>query len=59
MNAAQGSGFGMPRNDALQHRSDSAPDRIDAIRNQLTDDRDLAEVLGGREMRQNDLAHAT
>ena len=31
--------------------SDSTPDRIDAIRRLLADDLDLAEVLGGREMR--------
>ena len=33
--------------------SDSAPDRIDAIRRLLADDLDLAEVLGGREMKRN------
>ena len=31
--------------------SDSAPDRIAAIRGLLADDPDLAEVLGGRETR--------
>ena len=33
--------------------SDSVPDRIDAIRSLLADNRDLAEVVGDREMRQN------
>ena len=33
--------------------SDSVPSRIDAIRGLLADDPDLAEVLGGREMRRN------
>ena len=32
-------------------RSDSAPDRIDAIRGLFADDLDLTEVSGGREMR--------
>ena len=31
--------------------SDSAPDRIDAIRGFLADDLAITEVLGGREMR--------
>ena len=33
--------------------SDSAPDCIAAIRGLLADDPDLAEILGGREMRRN------
>ena len=33
--------------------SDSVPSRIDAIRGVLADDPDLAEVLGGREMRRS------
>ena len=33
--------------------TDSAPNRIDAIRGVLADDLDLAEVLGGLETRRN------